>query len=128
MAKGLSTQQKRILEILEDYPRGIGFKEATTLIKEKYYPTLYPSKTIVFDGMIIKTTKASYSKEKARVRVILSRSIKRLEERGLIICNDSEYYPDSYSHHTLPDFELKLTKFIGYKKNQNFSVANEIDE
>jgi len=87
MARGLSETQKKIITIIKDLsekyevkkiPSDMVYKE----VREKLYPELYPHPIISEYGREIKQKTSSI--EKARGRVIISRSIKRLIERGIL--------------------------------------------
>jgi hypothetical protein len=86
MSRSLSKTQIEILKVVKDLPDKTYFcSNAMDKIKTTLYPNLYNSYGNCLNY-------GEQPKEKNRARVIISRSIRRLEARGLIIftpiCNN----------------------------------------
>lgn len=88
MAKGLSNIQKTIIEVLKEN-NGCKYYELTALVKIRLYPELwFKSNYSIFPYFRY----GERSKEKNKARATISRSIKRLKERNLIIEGENYRY------------------------------------
>lgn len=103
MARGLSDTQKTILKVISDLPESTDYRTGglnnycSTIhdkLKSVLYPNLYNQGNSYGYGRV--KHYGCHQNEKNSARVTISKSLKRLEERGLITYKNPQGYPGTW--------------------------------